>query len=300
MKNLINISDITKYDVENLLDLAHNIKLGKLYNKVLDGKIIASCFFEPSTRTRLSFESAILRLGGKIIGFSDAGSTSTRKGESLEDTIRMLSSYADMIVMRHSMEGAAQIASEYSNKPIINAGDGANEHPSQTLLDLFTIKEHHGSIDRLIYTLVGDLKYGRTIHSLIKALAQYNIKKMNLVSPKHLELPEYLIDYLQDSDIEFQQTVQLESLLSETDVLYMTRLQKERLQGESEDIPYSINLDLLETYAKDNLCVMHPLPRETEICTSVDNSKYAKYFIQAENGVYTRAAILSTIAENIC
>ncbi|MCF6765106.1 aspartate carbamoyltransferase [Thiotrichales bacterium 19S3-7] len=297
--NLISISDLSRKDIESILDVATQLKMTAEPN-LLQGKIIASLFFEASTRTRLSFESAIYRLGGQVIGFSDSGNTSFKqKGESLEDTISMINSYADAIVIRHPEIGSATRALNVSNVPVINAGDGANEHPTQTLLDLYTIKECHGSLDRLCIGLVGDLKYGRTIHSLIKALSLFDSIELFLLCEDGFDLPEALVGYINNqSTMKIQCVEDIETILPKIDVLYMTRLQKERLVDNTSldyQLKHIINKEIINAYAKTNLAILHPLPRLKEIDISVDSLKQARYFQQASNGLYVRAALLKQL-----
>ena len=293
--NLIAIDQLNKEDINHLIHLAQQAKKGQLIN-TLSGKIIASCFFEPSTRTRLSFESAIYRLGASVIGFFDNESTSAKKGETLEDTIMMLNGYADAIVMRHPQNGSAIRAENIATIPVINAGDGANEHPTQTLLDLYTISEKFTSIDGLSIAVVGDLKYGRTAHSLCKALTHYQNIILYCVSTDTLQLPIAISQTLKEKGVKLICCHKLEDVLAKVDVIYMTRLQTERLANdESPQYHFNLNTTLLKKYAKDNLIVMHPLPRVNEISNDVDETPYAWYFKQAQNGVYMRQAILHSL-----
>jgi aspartate carbamoyltransferase catalytic subunit len=297
--NLINIGDLSRSQIEFVLDQANTMKEMPKKEKLkkLEGKIVASLFFEPSTRTRLSFETSIQNLGAKVIGFSDAATSSAKKGETLSDTIQTIEKYADAIVMRHFIEGAAKRASEVTSKPVINAGDGSNQHPTQTLLDLFTIKEQFGKIDGLNIAILGDLKYGRTVHSLAEALNKFKNVKLYLVSPKQLEFPKELLNKL--TNITFVEKNELDCL-SELDVLYVTRIQKERFPDEEEyekvKNAFIIGEEILET-TKDTFRVMHPLPRVNEISTSLDKHKEAIYFKQAENGLYVREALLNYFLE---
>lgn len=276
--------------------LAHDAQQSKLLNSLND-KIIASCFFEASTRTRLSFEAAIHRLGAKVIGFADAHNTSFgKKGESLTDTIQMLNGYADAIVMRHFEAGSAQIAAKNSTIPVVNAGDGANEHPSQTLLDLFTIEQKFGQIDGIKIAMIGDLRYGRTVHSLSYALLNYHDVTIYYVAPKALQIPEEILTQLKNKNITVHCVEVLADVIGMVDVLYMTRLQKERFsQEDGHTMDYVLTADMLANAAHDDLIVMHPLPRVQEICHSVDATKYAWYFQQAKNGVFMRQAILYSL-----
>ncbi|MFA5764149.1 MAG: aspartate carbamoyltransferase [archaeon] len=293
--NLINISDLSRSQIEFILEESKKMKELPKKEKLqkLNGNVVASLFFEPSTRTRLSFETAIQNLGAKVIGFSDASTSSSKKGESLSDTISTVEKYADCIVMRHFIEGAAKRASEVTTKPIINAGDGSNQHPTQTLLDLFTIQEQFEKIDGLNIAILGDLKYGRTVHSLAEALNKFDNVKLYLISPPQLEFPQELLKKL--TNIEFVQKNKLDCL-GELDVLYVTRIQKERFPDEEEyekvKNAFIIGEEILEE-TKDTFRVMHPLPRVNEISTNLDKHKEAIYFKQAENGLYVREALLN-------
>lgn len=295
-KDIISISELAKDDLELIVQTAQKLKANPR-SDLLKNKLIASCFFEASTRTRLSFETAIQRLGGRVIGFSDASNTSlAKKGETLADSIRIITSYADALVMRHHREGAARLASDVSPVPVINAGDGANQHPSQTLLDLFSIYETQHKLDNLSVAFVGDLKYGRTVHSLSQALCHYNAK-IFLVSPESLAMPEYILDEYTANNIEYHIVDTIEEAIKEVDILYMTRVQKERFD-ETEythlRAKYVLTPESLE-HAKPNLKVLHPLPRIDEITIEVDNTPFAYYFQQASNGVYAREALLSLV-----
>ncbi len=294
-KDLVSISDLNQPMLELILQTAEQMKTGP--NKPwLSGRVLASCFFEPSTRTRLSFETAVHRLGGELIGFADGGNTSAKKGESLADTIRMIASYSDAIIMRHPREGSARLACEFSTVPIINGGDGANQHPTQTLLDLFSIYECQGRLDNLKIALVGDLKYGRTVHSLAQALSLFG-SKLYLISPDALAMPDYLLDELASKGVYYERSANLDSVIPEVDVIYMTRVQKERFDPtEYMHIAgdYNLNADMLST-AQPHLRVLHPLPRVDEVHPSVDATRHAYYFTQAENGVYARMALLSLV-----
>jgi aspartate carbamoyltransferase catalytic subunit len=295
-KNIISISELSKDDLELIIQTAQKLKAYPR-NDLLKDKLIASCFFEASTRTRLSFETAIQRLGGRVIGFSDAGSTSlAKKGETLADSIRIITSYADALVMRHHHEGAARLATDVSPVPIINAGDGSNQHPSQTILDLFTIYETQKRLDNINIAFVGDLKYGRTVHSLSQALCHYNAKVF-LVSPESLAMPDYIIDEYEANNIEYHIFNTIEEVIPEVDILYMTRVQKERFD-ETEYRHLRAKFVLTpETLlgSRPNLKVLHPLPRIDEITLDVDKTPYAYYFQQAANGVYARQALLSLV-----
>ncbi len=299
-RDVVSIKDLTKEEVECILDLAERMipyAKGEKRTKVLDGRIIANLFFEPSTRTRLSFESAAHRLGAQILDVSQMMATSIAKGETLADTIRMVDSYCDAIVMRHPYEGAARLATKYARSPVINAGDGAASHPTQTLLDLFTIRNCKGSIDGLNITLVGDLKYGRTVHSLVDALMMYNVK-LTFVAPDSLQMPADIVENLRAHGYEPVITSDLNSVISDADVLYVTRIQKERFPDPAEyrKVAGTYRIDnsaLLE--AKDDIIVMHPLPRVDEISTEIDDTPNAKYFEQAFNGIPVRMALLCAI-----
>ena len=302
IKHLIDIGDFSKNEIEDLINVANDIIDNKeKYSKKCDGKILATLFFEPSTRTRLSFESAMLRLGGNVLGFSDALSSSTSKGESLSDTITVVGGYCDLIAMRHPKEGAPIVACKNSSVPIINAGDGGHNHPTQTLTDLLTISREKKRLDNLTIGLCGDLKFGRTVHSLINALSRYKNIKFILISPKELELPLYIKEeILAKNGIEYIETNDIEKYIGELDVLYMTRVQKERFFNEADYLRlkdyFILNNEKLKS-AKADLCIMHPLPRVTEIASEVDDDPRAKYFIQANNGVYIRMALILKLLE---
>jgi aspartate carbamoyltransferase catalytic subunit len=294
-KSLISITDFSKEEYLRIMELAADFE--KVPNqKLLEGKVVASLFFEPSTRTRLSFETAINRMGGRIIGFSDAGSSSVTKGETLHDTIRMVSNYADLIVMRHPLEGSARYASEVSKVPVINAGDGANQHPTQTLLDMYSILKTQGTLDNLNIFMVGDLKYGRTVHSLLMAMSEFEKPIFNFIAPDELQMPmEYKI-FLKEKGIRYFEHKEFTDIISEADIVYMTRVQKERFADpiEYEEVKnvYILRNDVLKN-TKDNMRILHPLPRVNEIHTDVDNNHKAYYFEQALNGVFTREAIIA-------
>jgi aspartate carbamoyltransferase catalytic subunit len=298
MKNrsLVSIDDFSTEDILKILKLAEEFE-HEPTQKLLEGKVIATLFFEPSTRTRLSFESAINRLGGKIVGFSDSSSTSVSKGETLNDTIRMVNSYCDLIVMRHPIEGSARYASEIATVPVINAGDGANQHPSQTLLDLYSINKTQGRLENLNIFLVGDLKYGRTVHSLMMAMSRWNAT-FNFISPEELKMPEEYKIYLDNAGLKYYEHTDFTDIISKADIIYMTRVQKERF---SDPIEYEKvkNVYVLRNsmfkYTKPNMRILHPLPRVNEIHIDVDSNPKAYYFEQALNGVYTRQAILCSL-----
>lgn len=297
MKHLIDIKDLTTQEIEELIKVANDIIQNKeKYSHKCNGKKLATLFFEPSTRTRLSFESAMLELGGNVLGFSEANSSSASKGESVADTIRVVGCYADIIAMRHPKEGAPLVAAEKSIVPIINAGDGGHNHPTQTLTDLLTIQREKGRLENLTIGLCGDLKFGRTVHSLITAMSRYKNIKFVLISPKELKIPEYLKEeVLERNNVEFCETNDIEEYMEQLDILYMTRVQKERFFNEEDYVRlkdyYILNKEKLEK-AKEDLCIMHPLPRVNEISVDVDEDKRAAYFRQAENGKYIRMALI--------
>jgi len=297
LKNLISIKDLKKSDIINILELASKYERNSIQVNKLKGKVIATAFYEPSTRTRLSFESAISKLGGEVIGFSDSSSTSVKKGETLKDTIMMLSNYSDLIVLRHPNEGAARFASEVSNVPVINAGDGSNQHPTQTLLDLYSIKKTQKKLTGLNITFVGDLKYGRTVHSLVLALIKFNCK-FTFVAPKQLPIPSSIKLELKNNNVEFQEITSLEKGIECADIVYMTRIQKERfldpIEYEGVKNSYILTKELVAR-GKENLKIMHPLPRVNEIDIEVDKDPKAYYFKQSENGIYVRQAIISLL-----
>lgn len=295
-KSLVSITDFTKDEILRIIELAADFEADP-NQRLLEGRVIASLFFEPSTRTRLSFETAINRLGGRVIGFSDANATSTTKGETLKDTIKMVSNYAELIVMRHPLEGAARYASEQSRVPIVNAGDGANQHPSQTLLDMFSMHKTQGRLDNLKIAMVGDLKYGRTVHSLIQAMSHFS-PTFYFVAPDELKMPNEYKDFLRAHGIPFEEHRDMNEVIDKVDILYMTRVQKERfsdlLEYQRVKDAYILHNSMLES-TRPNLRILHPLPRVNEISTDVDSNPKAYYFKQAENGVYTRMAIIASI-----
>lgn len=290
---LVSIDDYTKEDILRILDLAAQFEKNP-NTKLLEGKVIATLFFEPSTRTRLSFETAVNRLGGRVIGFSDAATSSSSKGETLKDTIKMVSNYVDLIVMRHPVEGAARYASEVASVPIINAGDGANQHPTQTMLDLYSIKKTQGRLDNLIISMVGDLKYGRTVHSLLMAMRYFN-PTYHFVSPPELRIPEQYKLFCDKNKISYNELEDINSILPVSDILYMTRVQQERftdlIEYEKVRNTYTLRNSMLDV-TKDNLRILHPLPRITEIADDVDENPKAYYFEQARNGVFARQAVI--------
>jgi aspartate carbamoyltransferase catalytic subunit len=299
-KHLIDPMDFSKEELEEIFNLAHQIISNpKEYSHVCDGKILATLFYEPSTRTRFSFEAAMMRLGGKILGFSEPNSSSTAKGETLADTITMVSIYSDIIAMRHPMEGSAKLASMYSQVPVINAGDGGHQHPTQTLTDLLTIDSLKDGLYNHTIGICGDLKNGRTVHSLIKAMSRYEGTKFVLISPKELSIPDYIRDeILLKNNIEFKEVEKLEEVISELDILYMTRIQKERFFNEEEYLrlkdSYILDVEKMNL-AKDDMIVLHPLPRVNEIAIEVDKDDRACYFKQAEFGMYVRMALIAKL-----
>ena len=301
LTDVVAITDFSRAQLEMVLRRAKELEKmprGKKA-KILQNKVVASLFFEPSTRTRLSFETAIQNLGGRVIGFADPNVSSYKKGETMSDTIRMVESYADIIVMRHFLEGAAKRAAEISYKPVLNAGDGANQHPTQTLLDLYTMKKEFGKIDGLSVAMVGDLKYGRTVHSLMYALANFNNVTVYLVSPESLKMPKHILDDVKGK-LKVFETVNIEKYLEKIDVLYATRIQKERFPDEVEyekvKNVYIITRKIVEK-GKKGMKVMHPLPRVNEIAVNVDSTPAALYFQQAANGVPVREALLSLLKD---
>ncbi len=295
-KSLVSINDYSREEHERILDLAEEFEKHPT-QKILQDYVVAALFFEPSTRTRLSFESAASRLGAKVIGFSEPGSTSVQKGESLRDTIKMVSNYSDIIVMRHPKEGSARFASEVSDVPIINAGDGANQHPTQTLLDLYSIRKTQGTLDNLNIAFVGDLKYGRTVHSLVIALSNYNTT-FHLVSPQLLKLPSATKMHIKEKNLTYYQYTDIIDIIPLVDILYMTRIQKERfsdpIEYERVKNSYVLRNSMLAA-AKPNMKILHPLPRVNEIAVDVDDNPQAYYFTQALNGVFVRQALLASI-----
>lgn len=300
MRHLISPMDLSVKELDDLLDLACDIEknLDK-YSHACSGKKIATLFYEPSTRTRLSFEAAMINLGGQVLGFSSADSSSAAKGESLSDTIRVVSCYADIAAIRHPKEGAALVASAKSNIPVINAGDGGHQHPTQTLTDLLTIKSLKGRLDNITIGLCGDLKFGRTVHSLINALARYSNIKFILISPKELRVPDYIRDnVLKANNIPYVEADKLEDVMPELDILYMTRVQRERFFNEEDYIRmkdyYILDKPKMEL-GKEDLLVLHPLPRVNEIAPEVDDDPRAVYFKQAQYGVYVRMALILTL-----
>lgn len=300
MRHLMSPLDLSVEETDKLLNLANDIeKNPEKYAHACAGKKLATCFYEPSTRTRLSFEAAMLNLGGSVLGFSSADSSSAAKGESVSDTIRVISSYADICAMRHPKEGAPLVASEKSTIPVINAGDGGHQHPTQTLTDLLTIHSLKGHLDNLTIGLCGDLKFGRTVHSLIHALIRYPNVKFVLISPEELRVPSYIReDVLAQNNVPFKEVVRLEEALPELDILYMTRVQKERFFNEEDYIRmkdfYILDKTKMEL-APEDMLVLHPLPRVNEISTEVDDDPRAVYFKQAQYGIYVRMALILTL-----
>ncbi len=297
MRHLIDILDLSKEEIDELVETASDIISDPVkYQEACKHKILATLFFEPSTRTRLSFESAMLSLGGEVLGFSEAQSSSAAKGESVADTIRTVSCYSDIIAMRHPKEGAPFVASRVAEVPIINAGDGGHNHPTQTLTDLLTIHREKGRFDDLTIGVCGDLKFGRTVHSLISAMSRYKNVKFVLISPDELKLPSYIKkDVMQKNGMEYYETSDLEEKMQDLDILYMTRVQRERFFNEEDYLrlkdSYILTLDKLAN-AKEDLCIMHPLPRVNEISTEVDSDPRAAYFRQVRNGRYIRMALI--------
>lgn len=301
MRHLMNPLDFSVEELDRLFDLASDIEKNPAkYAHACEGKILATCFYEPSTRTRLSFESAMTRLGGRVIGFADATSSSASKGESVSDTIRVISCYADICAMRHPKEGAPMVASEKSTIPVINAGDGGHYHPTQTLTDLLTIRSLKGRLDGFTIGLCGDLKFGRTVHSLINALVRYPNVSFLFISPEELKVPDYIIEMLREKNIPYEEVISLDEVMPRLDLLYMTRVQKERFFNE-EDYVRLKDFYILDTakmeLAKEDMLVLHPLPRVNEISVEVDNDPRAAYFRQAQYGVYVRMALILTLLQ---
>ena len=302
MRHMLNPLDFSLEETESLLELAADIEKDRFrYAHVCDGKKLATLFYEPSTRTRLSFEAAMLNLGGSVLGFSSADSSSASKGESVSDTIRVISCYADICAMRHPKEGAAYVASTKSSIPVINAGDGGHQHPTQTLTDLLTIRSLKGRLDHFTIGLCGDLKFGRTVHSLVRALSRYEGVNFIFISPEELKVPDYIKeDVLEANNIPYQEVERIEDVMPKLDVLYMTRVQKERFFNEEDYVRlkdfYILNNQKMKL-AKDDMIVMHPLPRVNEISVEVDKDPRAAYFRQVQYGVYARMALILTLLE---
>jgi aspartate carbamoyltransferase catalytic subunit len=295
-KSLVSINDFSKDEIIRILELAEKFEKNPS-QRVLEGKVVASLFFEPSTRTRLSFESAINRLGGRVIGFSEASNTSVSKGESLKDTILTVANYSDLIVMRHPIEGSARFASEVARVPVINAGDGANQHPTQTMLDLYSIRKTQGTLDNLHIVMIGDLKYGRTVHSLLQAMSHFNTK-FTFVSPPELRLPNEYKIFLEEKGLSYTEETEIGKTIDNADIVYMTRVQRERfsdlMEYEKVKNVYVLKNEMFAN-AKPNMKILHPLPRVNEISEDVDDNPHAYYFTQALNGVYARMAIMCSI-----
>lgn len=299
MRHLMSPLDFSTTELDQLFDLANDIEAnpGK-YAHACEGKKLATCFYEPSTRTRLSFESAMLSLGGNVLGFSDAGSSSAAKGESVSDTIRTISCFADICAMRHPKEGAPMVAAERSRIPVINAGDGGHQHPTQTLTDLLTIRSLKGRLNNFTIGLCGDLKFGRTVHSLINALVRYENIKFIFISPNELRIPDYITDMLKEKNIPYEEVISLENIMPQLDLLYMTRVQRERFFNEEDYIrlkDFYILDKAKMSLAKDDMLVLHPLPRVNEISVEVDDDPRAVYFKQVQYGVYVRMALILTL-----
>ena len=301
MRHLMSPLDFTVDELNELFDLAANIEqTPETYKNICNGKILATCFYEPSTRTRLSFESAMLRMGGQCLGFSDAGSSSASKGESVADTIRTISCFADICAMRHHKEGAPMVAAYNSSIPVINAGDGGHQHPTQTLTDLLTIRSLKGRLSHFTVGLCGDLKFGRTVHSLIHALARYPGVSFVFISPEELRIPDYISESLRLSGIPFEEVIRLDDVIGRLDFLYMTRVQKERFFNEEDYVRlkdfYILDRKKMQN-AQEDMLILHPLPRVNEISTEVDDDPRAAYFRQVQYGVYVRMALILTLLE---
>ena len=301
MRHLMSPLDFSVAELDKLFDLAGDIERNpEKYSKICEGKKLATCFYEPSTRTRLSFEAAMYNLGGHVIGFSDASCSSAAKGESVSDTIRMISCYADICAMRHPKEGAPMVASMKSGIPVINAGDGGHQHPTQTLTDLLTIRSLKGRLDNFTIGLCGDLKFGRTVHSLIHALVRYENIKFVFISPDELKVPDYITEMLHEKGIPYEEVIRLEDVIGELDLLYMTRVQRERFFNEEDYVRlkdfYILNKAKMEL-AKPDMLILHPLPRVNEISVEVDDDERAVYFKQVQYGVYVRMALILTLLE---
>lgn len=299
MRHLMSPMDFSVEELDQLFDLANDIEANMdKYAHACAGKKLATCFYEPSTRTRLSFESAMLNLGGSVLGFSDAGSSSASKGESVSDTIRVISCFADICAMRHPKEGAPMVAASKSSIPVINAGDGGHQHPTQTLTDLLTIRSLKGRLDHFTIGLCGDLKFGRTVHSLINALVRYEGIRFIFISPNELRVPDYVTDMLKEKNIPYEEVIRLEDIMSQLDLLYMTRVQRERFFNEEDYVRlkdfYILNKAKMEL-ARPDMLVLHPLPRVNEISVEVDDDPRAVYFKQVQYGVYVRMALILTL-----
>ena len=299
MRHLMNPLDFSVEELDKLFDLANDIeKNPEKYNEKCTGKKIATCFYEPSTRTRLSFETAMINLGGSVIGFSDANSSSASKGESVSDTIRVISCFADICAMRHPKEGAAMVAASKSSIPVINAGDGGHQHPTQTLTDMLTIRSLKGRLNHFTIGLCGDLKFGRTVHSLVNALSRYDDIQFVFISPEELRIPDYIREMLSEKGIAYRECIKLEDCIGELDILYMTRVQRERFFNEEDYVRlkdfYILDKNKM-SMAKDDMLVLHPLPRVNEISVEVDDDPRAAYFKQVQYGVYVRMALILTL-----
>ena len=300
MRHLLDTTDLSIEEIDEIISLAVDIiNNKKKYSKICEGKKLATLFFEPSTRTRLSFEAAMLELGGSVLGFSEASSTSASKGETVGDTTKVISCYADIIAMRHYIEGAPKVAASKASIPVINAGDGGHSHPTQTMTDLLTVYREKGRLDNLTIGLCGDLKFGRTVHSLVKAMCRYSNIRFVLIAPKELAMPDYIkTDYLDKNGMEYIETDKMKDVMPQLDVLYMTRVQRERFFSEDEYLKHKdafiLDLEKLKN-AKSDLTIMHPLPRVNEIATEVDDDPRAKYFEQVLNGKYMRMALIITL-----
>ncbi|MBR5766479.1 MAG: aspartate carbamoyltransferase [Lachnospiraceae bacterium] len=302
MRHLMSPLDFSVEELDKLMDIAEDIEKNRdKYAHICDGKVLATCFYEPSTRTRLSFESAMLHLGGQVLGFASADSSSAAKGESVSDTIRIISCYADICAMRHPKEGAPMVAASKSGIPVINAGDGGHQHPTQTLTDLMTIRSLKGHLDNMTIGLCGDLKFGRTVHSLINALKRYPGINFVFISPEELRIPDYIrVDILDKNNIPYKEVIKLEDVMPELDILYMTRVQRERFFNEEDYVRlkdfYILTKDKMEL-AKKDMMVLHPLPRVNEISVEVDDDPRAVYFKQVQYGMYIRMALILTLLE---
>lgn len=299
MRHLMSPLDFSVEELDKLFDLAEDIEASpEKYAHACDGKVLATCFYEPSTRTRLSFESAMIHLGGKVLGFSDAANSSASKGESVSDTIRVISCFADICAMRHPKEGAPMVAAEKSGIPVINAGDGGHQHPTQTLTDLLTIRSLKHRLDNMTIGLCGDLKFGRTVHSLIRALVRYENVRFIFISPEELRVPDYITDMLKEKNIPYEEVIRLENVMPSLDILYMTRVQKERFFNEEDYVRlkdfYILDKVKME-YARPDMLILHPLPRVNEISVEIDDDPRAAYFKQVQYGVYVRMALILTL-----
>ena len=299
MRHLMSPLDFSVEELDKLFDLAEDIEASpEKYAHACDGKVLATCFYEPSTRTRVSFESAMIHLGGKVLGFSDAANSSASKGESVSDTIRVISCFADICAMRHPKEGAPMVAAEKSGIPVINAGDGGHQHPTQTLTDLLTIRSLKHRLDNMTIGLCGDLKFGRTVHSLIRALVRYENVRFIFISPEELRVPDYITDMLKEKNIPYEEVIRLENVMPSLDILYMTRVQKERFFNEEDYVRmkdfYILDKTKME-YARPDMLILHPLPRVNEISVEIDDDPRAAYFKQVQYGVYVRMALILTL-----